>query len=88
MRKVILGLAVMAMMSLAVGAYAKDDKTKKEAPKTEQKAAACCSMKAENKDGEAKACCAAKKEGEAKACSGKEVAKPCCATKSADKEKK
>ncbi|MDR2775863.1 MAG: hypothetical protein LBC19_14225 [Tannerella sp.] len=80
MKKVILGVIFMAAMSLAVNVNAKDGKTKKESPKTEQcckteakataekkEAKECCKKEAEKK------CCQQAKDGEKKACSAESV---------------
>jgi hypothetical protein len=80
MKKVILGVIFVAAMGLAVNVSAKDGKTKKESPKTEQ----CCQQKAKAGD-EKKECC--KKDAEKKCCQhAKDGKKKTCDAKAADKK--
>lgn len=78
MKKLILGVALMAAMSFSVSVSAQDAKTKKECPKTET----CCKKEKkacdQKKDGK---CC---KSQEKKCCS--EGAKKECPKKAADKK--
>jgi hypothetical protein len=80
MKKVILGVVFIAAMSLAVSVSAKDGKTKKESPKTEQS----CQSKAKAGD-EKKECC--KKDADKKCCQhAKDGKKKACNAKDADKK--
>jgi hypothetical protein len=65
MKKVILGMALIAAMSFSLSAYAQGDgKDKKKGAKTEQ----CC-----KKDKEAKTCCTKDKDATKKCCSEKKA---------------
>ncbi|MDR3250758.1 MAG: hypothetical protein LBT42_03730 [Tannerella sp.] len=91
MKRVFLGMTLIAALSLSAGAYADDGKTKKKdvkkteqpAPAKEAKEAKSCCMdaadaKADAKAGEKSCCQGEKKEGEQKAC--------CAAKSEADKK--
>jgi hypothetical protein len=82
MKRVILGVVFVAAMSLAVSVSAKDGKTKKESPKTEQ----CCQAKAKAGDKKTdKECC--KKDADKKCCQqAKDGKKKACDAKAADKK--
>ena len=76
MKKVILGMAFVAMMSFGITINAQDSKTKKEAPKTETKKneASCCSASA---NASAKSCCSQQTTATAAG------TKSCCSQKTA-----